>query len=95
MAGHRIDRSELAARVIDTIRTVAAGQVIAMTCQPLSIPVAEQSARDTATAFVALAGLLYPQPDTAAPSGEGWAFIDGLIAASREGAHHAQQQLAA
>ena len=90
MPGQRIERADLADRVLCLVRAVVAVQAFT-TAGPsplgLVLPEAERVTRDAAEAFVGLAGLLYPAgPGSACPSGEGWAFLDALRAAMRDGA---------
>lgn len=91
MAGRQVDRNELAARVVDVVRSVSAMEALTARGSVPSqlgavIAEAEQRVRDTAVAFVSIAGLLYPEEDGAGcPSGEGWAFIDALRSARAEG----------
>jgi hypothetical protein len=90
----RVERAELAARVLDTVRAVAAVDAVAAT-EPVRLGAlwgnAERVTRDAAEAFVALAGLLYPDGESGCPSGEGWAFIDALRSARSEGAETVRQ----
>jgi hypothetical protein len=85
-----IDTTALASAVVDAVHAVAALDALAAGSGPIQVGVflerAERVTGEAGEAFIALAALLYPSRVGDGPDGQGWAFLDALQAARRDGA---------